>query len=93
MTVYVDNAFWLATVGHITARWCHLTADTAGELHAFARRLGLRPSWCQASRRDKIVHYDVTEGMRKRAIAMGAKEISVREAMRLNHGCGGVIGC
>ncbi|QWQ39587.1 DUF4031 domain-containing protein [Streptomyces sp. YPW6] len=27
--------------------WCHLTADTEDELHAFAARLGLRRSWFQ----------------------------------------------
>jgi len=79
MTVYVDNAMIPATVGRLKARWCHLTADTAEELHVFAQRLGLRSSWCQVSRREKTIHYDVTGRVRARAIRMGAKPVTRRE--------------
>jgi len=50
---------------------CHLTADSLRELHAFAKRLGLRRIWFQERRS----HYDLTEGMRNRALGLGAKEM------------------
>ena len=78
MTVYVDDYRRPATVGQITARWSHLIADTRPELHAFAKTLGLKRSWFQ----DHPIrwHYDVTDSMRRRAVAMGAAEIGIREA-------------
>jgi hypothetical protein len=42
MTVYVDDAATVASVGRITSRWSHPIADDPDELHAFAARLGLR---------------------------------------------------
>lgn len=69
MAVFVDklrkckpNAKW---------RWsesCHLTADSLKELHAFAKWLGLKRMWFQEDR----PHYDLTRGMRERAIQHGA---------------------
>jgi uncharacterized protein DUF4031 len=84
MTVYVDNARIPARVGRLTARWSHLTADTPAELVEFAIRIGLREGWFQAAcsmpRCDPCPHwhFDVTEAMRRRAIAAGAKPIDVR---------------
>lgn len=66
MAVYVDSE-------HIEWRgrtWCHLVADSSGELHAFARRLGLRTAWFQS--RSTYPHYDVTAAMQQRALRMGA---------------------
>lgn len=78
MTVYVDTAFIEATVpnGRVrhNSKWCHLTADTKAELHEFAQRLGLRRSYFQDKPSGRW-HYDVTEGMRWKAIRMGAVEI------------------
>lgn len=78
MTVYVDNARIPARVGTIEGRWSHLTADTKPELHAFARQLGLRRSWFQDKPRG-LWHYDVTDGLRIRAVALGAREIDWRD--------------
>lgn len=66
MTVYVDDELipWRGKL------WCHLVADTLPELHAFARRLGLRQAWFQA--KSIYPHYDVTVSMRDRALIMGA---------------------
>ncbi len=77
MTVYVDDYRRPATVGRITARWSRLITDARPELHAFAEALGLQRSWFQ----DHPIrwHYDVTEAMRRRAVAMGAVEIGLRE--------------
>jgi Protein of unknown function (DUF4031) len=58
-------------------RWCHLVSDKSfDELHAFAGELGLRRAWFQGD------HYDLTEGMRARAIAAGAFAVSARELVK-----------
>jgi hypothetical protein len=93
MTVYVhklegqSRAFF----GH-TARsdpWFVLTADTEDELHAFAASLGLtrvmfRPGTPALPRQAPVAgHYDVTLGERDRAVALGARQITRREADRM----------
>lgn len=80
MTVYVDEivdygAAALAK-GLPAAQWAHLTADDRGELHAFARRLGLARRWFQDDRVGW--HYDVTTGKRARALQLGAEAIDWR---------------
>lgn len=92
MTVYVDDARIPATVGRLDSAWSHLFADTTEELHAFAQRLGLRRSWFQdpvktgkpkarpGSRASHNWHYDVTESKRRQAVALGAVEVSWRQA-------------
>lgn len=64
--VYVDDELipWRGKL------WCHLVADTLPELHAFARRLGLREAWFQV--KAAYPHYDVTVSVRDRALTMGA---------------------
>ena len=66
MAVYVDDEQipWRGKL------WCHLVADTLSELHAFARRLGLREAWFQS--KSSYPHYDVTVNIRDRALTMGA---------------------
>ncbi|MFA7454891.1 MAG: DUF4031 domain-containing protein [Desulfobulbaceae bacterium] len=64
------------------ARWpwdksCHLLADSVEDLHRFAAKLGLRRSWFQDH--SILPHYDLTVGMRQRAIMQGAREIDSRE--------------
>lgn len=51
--------------------WCHLFATDADseELHAFARKIGLRRSWFQGD------HYDLTPGRRRDAVAAGAIQV------------------
>lgn len=86
MTVYVDDAYIPAKVGRHTSHWCHLFSDTSDEeLHAFADRLGLRRSYFQLpdARLQTLRHYDLTRGMRFKAVSLGATEITVREAGRL----------
>jgi len=68
--VYVDR---LLDHGWKLGPSCHLTADTEQELHAFARRLGMRRYWFQVSR-SGVPHYDLTERRRAKAVALGAKE-------------------
>ena len=57
---------------------CHLVADSVEELHAFAREIGLRAEWFQLG---GMPHYDLTAGMRAKAIKCGAQQIT-RERMR-----------
>jgi hypothetical protein len=60
---------------------CHLTADSIDELHAFARRIGLRRGWFQ----DHALapHYDLTPARRERAIAAGAVFVPARTQARV----------
>ena len=83
MTVYVDDAHIPAKVGNLDRRWSHLMADMPEELHAFAAQLGLRRSWFQDHR--PFWHYDVTAGMRAKALALGAQPVTSREAVDLPH--------
>jgi hypothetical protein len=75
VTVYVDNMRRQASVGRFTARWSHLFADTHEELVAFAAELGSRPEWIQHEGTHRE-HFDVVDGRRQRAIALGAVPIS-----------------
>lgn len=59
----------------------HLVADDLDELHAFARRVGLRREWFQDGPRP---HYDLTTHRAlERALHAGAKRVSRRAAVRL----------
>jgi hypothetical protein len=94
MTVYVDrlreySPEWYsnsqaarvgARNGH---RWCHMWADTAEELHVFARRIGLQKSWAHLGS-GGFLHYDLTPGKRTKAIAIGASEREIRRHEKLN---------
>lgn len=82
--MYVDDIRLPARVGRISARWSHLSADTIGELHSFADRIGLRRSWFQARRSlcrggCPHWHYDVTDTKRRAAIAAGAVAETIRD--------------
>jgi len=75
MSVYVDfiqttrpNKNWKYAKG------CHLLADTLDELHAFAKRLGLKREWFQEGNA-RYPHYDLTLGKRKLAVRLGATEV------------------
>lgn len=82
MAVYVDDMRMPARVGRVSARWSHLTADTDEELHAFARRLGLKRTWFQDHAIPRFRHYDVTDTKRREAIRLGAIAETTREGAR-----------
>lgn len=83
MVVYVDDWRQEATVGPVTARWSHLTADSTEELHLFAAELGMRRSWFQGHPHDPLRdHYDVTDRLRDEAMARGAVAVTWRQAAR-----------
>lgn len=58
----------------------HLTADTLDELHAFAKRLGLRREWFQDHR--VMPHYDLTPKRFAAAVAAGAEVVSMRKQLK-----------
>lgn len=60
---------------------CHLTADTEDELHAFARRLGMKSAWFQVSV-SGVAHYDLTPAKRARALELGAMFVPARQQAR-----------
>jgi len=59
---------------------CHMTADTLGELHAMADKIGLKRAWFQDHPRCQ--HYDLTPPRRARAVAAGAIEETAMEGAR-----------
>jgi hypothetical protein len=93
VAVYVDDASIPARVpnGRVVhdSRWSHLFADTQKELHAFAAQLGLRRSYFQPGRprgdgsASPHWHYDLTAGKRQRAISLGARPVTSREAIEI----------
>jgi hypothetical protein len=86
MNVYVDDMLRPAEVRNgrrvIRGRWSHLLADDPGQLRAFAARLGLNLAWVQDTG-TPLEHFDVTAALRRRAIALGAIEISYQESGHL----------
>jgi hypothetical protein len=86
MTVYVDELFVTnRSLADPQAnrnfgngkKSCHMTADTADELHAFAKRIGLKREWAQHVGRPTL-HYDLTPRRRAAAVQNGAVETSAR---------------
>ena len=85
MSVYVDEM----TVCLRNRNWpynqaCHMTADSVEELHYFAGRLRLKPAWFQ--NKHELPHYDLTKGMRRLAVKLGAIECNrykISELMKM----------
>lgn len=72
MAILVDRPVW----PHRDRLWSHLVSDVSyGELHAFARRLGLPE---RGFHRD---HYDLPAEYYDRAVAAGAEEVTGRELL------------
>lgn len=69
MTVYVDNM--RARFGRMVM--CHMIADTEEELHAMARRIGVKLRWYQGD------HYDICLAKRALAVQHGAVEVTMRQ--------------
>ena len=73
VSVYLDNSriLWRGK------RWSHLYADSLAELEAFARQVGLSPSWLQhPTGENGLPHYDVTGTMQARCEALGAVAVT-----------------
>ena len=68
--------------------WFGLTADTEDELHSIAEKIGLyrhfyRPRIVRGATLPVVGHYDLDEGERDRAVAMGAKPVTVRRQAKM----------
>ena len=74
MSVYVDNA----AIPYRRMVMCHMIADDHLELFSMACRIGVPPKWIQ-KRGTYQEHFDICLGMRRRAIARGAIEITQKE--------------
>ena len=65
--------------------WYHMASDDLAdsgmeELHAMARRLGLRPQWLH--HHPGLPHYDVPGEVKHQAMVLGASEVTSRELVR-----------
>jgi hypothetical protein len=81
MSVYVDPL--MTCLKSRAWRWpksCHMFADTVEELHAFAKRIGLRREWFQLTH-GTFAHYDLNECRRIVAVRFGARELDRRAAV------------
>ena len=82
MSVYVDALRnYGARIGRLGPWWCHMTADTPDELHAFAAKIGVTRRWAQHVGRPSE-HYDLTASRRRQAVLAGAIETTAREDAR-----------
>lgn len=77
MTVYVDDAF----IPYGRMLMCHMIADTEEELHSMAEKIGIQRRWYQS--KSSIPHYDVSKAKRILAIALGAKEVTSQELVKI----------
>lgn len=68
MAVYVDD------VRHRFGRMimCHMWADDLQELLAMAERIGVQRKWLQQPPKASWVHFDISLGMKAKAIEFGA---------------------
>lgn len=82
MTIWVDDMY-LSPIGQFgRIKMSHMVADTSEELRAFATQLGLRQSWIQF-KGTRYEHFDISISVRTKAVALGAKEITMRELARM----------
>ena len=83
MAVYVDDLCLRADVPDgakvVRGRWSHLFADTEDELRAFGTSIGLNQAWIQHPGRPQAC-FEVTAGIRQRAIAAGARPVTWQQA-------------
>lgn len=83
MTCYVDplaSNGWVMR-GRLTKN-CHLFTDgPIEELHALAKKIGMKREWFQID--STIPHYDLSPARRRLAITEGAQEVGRRQAVNL----------
>lgn len=54
--------------------------SSSGELHGFARRLGLRRE--QFQEHGRLPHYDLRPAVREKALSLGAEAVSSKELFK-----------
>lgn len=72
--VYIDNMN--APYGRMLM--CHMVADSTAELLAMADAIGVKRKWIQHAGTYQE-HFDICLSMKKKALALGAKEITMRQ--------------
>ena len=78
MNVYVDDMYRTEIGRFRHMKMSHMIADSTDELLAMADRIGLNQKWLQkAGTADE--HFDIGMGLRAKAVAAGAVEVSMRE--------------
>jgi hypothetical protein len=77
MACYVDTVRDYPRAGLRHTRFCHLLADTREELHAMADALGVPHRYFQDH--PWRWHHDLPDTLRDRAVALGAKELTLHE--------------
>ena len=78
LTVYVDDWRQRATVRDRADRWSHLLADDPESSTPWPPRSGIPPRGYQRHRRSAALnHYDLPEGLRLRAIELGAVPVTL----------------
>ena len=82
MSVYVDDMYRLPRGRFGLMKMSHMVADTKAELLAMADRIGLARRWLQYPEDPKRIHFDVALSLRRRAVAAGAVEVSMRDVAR-----------
>lgn len=76
--IYVDE---LADYGWRLGQSCHMYTDPTDdlfELHAMARKIGLKTSWFQ-HKPGKLPHYDLVKSKREYAVSLGARTTSKQQ--------------
>lgn len=82
MAVYIDAL--IKWGGSATFKWkesCHMFADTPEELHAMAKKIGLKREWFQDHSR--LPHYDLNKKRRVAAIKAGCIEADRKKTVSM----------
>jgi len=74
MSVWVDDME--APFGRMIM--CHMVADSRQELDEMADKIGVARKWIQNPNTDRE-HYDICKSARKKAVALGAIEVTMYE--------------
>ena len=80
MPVYVDDMYKIPMGKFGRMKMSHLGADTIEELMDMADKIGVSRRWFQ---RDPYPHFDICMSKRVEAIAAGAKEVTMREIVKI----------
>lgn len=83
MSVYVDDMYCTPMGKYGRMKMCHMVADSVEELHAMADRIGVARRWYQGPPATVNPHYDICMSKRALAIQNGAKEVTMREAVKV----------
>lgn len=76
MTVFVDQSIYR----YRRMIMCHMMADSLGELHAMADRIGVDRRHFQGD--GKYPHYDICKSKRQQATFVGAVEVTAKEMIK-----------